>query len=135
MLEPSSTQDDIVIVVHATERIVEVLYPAHPTPDMFDVYEDRLQRQVGKLKGRWMCLVDQRAMPVAPEVLTDRIAAFNAWAVAHGMSRSALIIQPRMVARLQANHLLQHGGVKQASLHHSREDAWRWLLTEAKKDG
>jgi len=133
--EPNPTPSDFVIVMHAAERILEVLYPARPTPDMFDAYEERLRRMVKKLGGRWMCLVDQRAMPVAPEGLTDRIADFNAWALEHGMTRSARVVQHRLVAKLQANHILQHSGVKESSLHYSREDAWGWLLAEAKKEG
>jgi hypothetical protein len=133
--DTSSTPDDFVIVVHAAERIVEVIYPPHPTPDMFDAYQGRLEGVIEGLEGAWMCMVDQRAMPVAPEGLTERIAEFNAWALEHGMKRSARIVQHRLVAKLQANHILQHSGVKEASLHYSREDAWRWLLAEGKKDG
>jgi len=123
--------DDFLIVVHPAEHVVEVVYPAHPTPDMFDAYQKRLQRVVLELNSpRWMCLVDQRAMAVAPEALTDRIALFNAWALDHGMVRSARIIQPRLMAKLQANHILQHGGVRVAALYHTREEAWAWLTTE-----
>ena len=130
MSDSTRTVDDFLIVVHSAERIVEVIYPTHPTPDMFDAYEARLQQVVRELRSPWwMCLVDQRAMAVAPEALTERIARFNAWALENGMVRSARIIQQRLMAKLQAHHILQHGGVKDAALHYSREEAWAWLTS------
>lgn len=116
------------ITVHASERIIEVVYPSHVTAEAYERYEQQVCEAIERMGGEWDCLVDQRALTVAPPEITARIAALNACGREKGMRRTARVVKESAIAELQVRRILRESGMDgQATIHRTREDAWRAL--------
>ncbi len=124
----ATTTEQFEIKLHPAERIIEVVYPAHPTEESFERYEEALRRAVQELGAPWWCLVDQRALPAVPEDLAGRISELNGWAKAQGMQRSARLVKRTYVAQLQAQQIVDGSGLKgMVGVYYDRDMAWRSL--------
>lgn len=116
------------ITVHPKPRIIEVVYPSHPTLESYERYEDEIRRTILELGGTFDCLVDQRALKVAPPEISERITQLNAWAKDHGMRRTARVVAASAVSELQARRITREAQLHDASqLFHSRDQAWEHL--------
>src|SRR4051812_17552918 len=93
---------DFQITVHRAERIVEVVYPSHPTKESYFTYEHDVREAIVAMKGTWDCLVDQRALKVAPPEISGKIGELNAWARENGMRRTARVVADSAISELQA---------------------------------
>ncbi len=130
-LAAAKKSEEFEIKVHDAERIVEVLYPSHPTRASLARYGTQVKAAILKLGAPWRCLVDQRDLSLLPPDLSDQIAELNAWARENGMARSVRLVKDSAVAELQARRILKEGGVdKPGSLFRSREAAWAALTGE-----
>lgn len=118
------------ITVHRDERIIEVVYPSHPTLGSFETYDREIRAAIQALGAPWDCLVDQRAVAIVPPEVTDRIVQLNAWARKHGMNRTARVLKDSAVAELQVSRIFREGGILEgASKHRTREEGWEALRT------
>jgi hypothetical protein len=115
------------IVVHAEPRVIEIVYPPTPTADDVATYVREIQTTIGRQTGPWGCLVDQRELAVMQPELADRVSSLNAYAVKHGMVRSARVVRSA-VANLQAARIGRDAGVELRAFS-SREEAWKWLAS------
>lgn len=116
------------IQFHEAERILEVRYPARPTLGSYQRYETAVRAAIEAIGGGWKCLVDQSELTVMPPELPPLIATLNAWALQHGMGRTARVVGASATAELQASRILKHVGAKGSGLIvHSRDEAWRSL--------
>lgn len=121
---------DFTITVHAAERVVEVVYPSHPTAMSFATYEQQVREAILAMKGTWDCLVDQRALKVAPPEISGRLGELNAWARQHGMRRTARVVADSAISELQARRISREAQLaEQAQLFRSREDAWAYVTS------
>jgi hypothetical protein len=127
-------RSEFLISVHRDERIIEVVYPSQLDEAGYARYDQDIRRAVTELGGQWDCLVDQRALAVAPPELTDRIAGLNRWAREHGMRRTARVVKDSAIAELQVRRIIKQGGVESdATLHHDRDEAWQALTAGSRK--
>lgn len=121
---------DFSITVHRDLRIVEVVYPSHPTKESYLSYELQIRDEILQLRGEWDCLVDQRALKIAPPEISEKLGALNLWAKDHGMRRTARVVPDSAVAELQARRITREAQLtEQSKLFHTREDAWKYLTT------
>jgi hypothetical protein len=112
---------------HEADRILEVVYPAEPTPaDMAD-YLLRVKNAIDALHDvRWSCLVDQRKLKTAPTAMLDRVALLNVYALQRGMKRSARVVASSegIADSQRVAHAAQTDAVR---VFFSREEALAWL--------
>ena len=76
----TSKTTEFLITVHAKPCVIEVVYPSHPTLESYARYETAVRAAIEKVNGDWNCLVDQRALKVAPPEISERLSQLNAWA-------------------------------------------------------
>jgi hypothetical protein len=121
------------IRIDRAQQLIEIVYPARPTPEDIATYVVAIQSAIVSMNGDWDCLVDQRQLKVMPPALIEQVGFLNAWAEERGMRRSARVVASA-VATLQANRM-----AREASLHvkvrsfASRDEALAWLLRERAK--
>ncbi|MBL8914191.1 MAG: hypothetical protein JNM17_26035 [Archangium sp.] len=120
--------EEFEIIVHQSERTIEVKYPARPTLEAFLRYDKAIRAAITKMGPPWDCLVDQsRVQALSPE-LAPRVADLNAWAVTKGMEHTARVLSSSAIGELQGERILREAGVKKiGSLHKDRETAWKHL--------
>ena len=117
-----------IIRPHKDVRIIEVVYPSHPTLDSYLDYERDVRDVILAMRGQWDCLVDQRSLKVAPPEISGRIGELNAWARENGMRRTARVVADSAVSELQARRITREAQLaEEAKLFHTREDAWSYL--------
>jgi hypothetical protein len=80
------------IVVHADERILEVVYPPQPSAEDVQDYLKRVKEAMDTLGGEWSALVDQAQLRVLPPSVVQVMASLNAYAQHKGMKRSARVV-------------------------------------------
>src|SRR3954468_4856631 len=96
---------EFVITVHSTPRVIEVVYPSHPTAEAYFRYEQQIRAAIIAMAGEWDCLVDQRALKVAPPEIAGRLASLNAWAREHGMRRTTRVVAESAISEIQARRI------------------------------
>ena len=111
--------------------IVEVIYPAHPTPDEISAYVARAHQVIDAQRGRaFGCLADQRALRVMPPELVTALGKLNAYAYARGMLRTARLVSSAL-AGLQAHRLARENHFDLQAFE-VRDDALLWLRKKRK---
>jgi hypothetical protein len=124
------------ITIKPEERLIEVVYPAQPTPEEVTDYAARIRKAIDDFGGLWCCLVDQRELKVMPPEVADAIGKLNAYAERRGMLRGARIVSSA-VASLQTSRLARDAkaGIEIRAFQ-SRDEAIAWLKSAASpKDG
>ena len=119
------------VILHPQERILEVHYPAKPTPDTFDAYDRDVRKAIERLGGTWDCLVDQTRLQALSPELTPRVAELNHWARGKGMQRTARVVSQSAIAELQSRRILRESGNEDVGrVYHSRDEAWKALTAK-----
>jgi hypothetical protein len=119
-----------VVQVHREPPVIEVVYPQRPGPGADDRYEDAVRAAVAQFKGApFDVLVDQRAMPVLPPALSDRVAGLSAWAMTQGLRAMVRVVRRSAIAELQARKVIRDAGFSDDGkvIFYSVEDAWAHL--------
>ncbi|QSQ23084.1 STAS/SEC14 domain-containing protein [Pyxidicoccus parkwayensis] len=80
------------IVVHAQDRILEVVYPPQVTAEDLSEYLAEVKKAMASFDGEWSALVDQSQLRVMPADVVSAMASLNAYAQLHGMNRSARVV-------------------------------------------
>lgn len=113
---------------HVQDSIIEVIYPAAPTPDDVGDYLVQMKQIIDDQHAQWFCLVDQRSVTALPGQLLDQVSVANSYAVLHGMQRSARIVSSDLAAQ-QANTIGKSiGAIKvKVKTFVDRESAIAWL--------
>lgn len=115
------------IVVHAEQRVLEVIYPAAPSTEEISDYSARVRQAINGMGESWGALVDQRQLLALPQTLMSALAMLNAYAQLKGMRRSARIVADA-ASGLKAWRLTQQARlVIPARTFESREEALAWL--------
>jgi hypothetical protein len=115
------------IIVHESERIIEVIYPAQPTADDLKDYLARIKEAMEKLAGDWSALVDQSQLRVMPAQMVSEMAKLNAHAQLKGMKRSARVVSTP-ASGLQAWRMTKQAMLSiPARTFETRGEALAWL--------
>jgi hypothetical protein len=115
------------IIVHESDRILEVIYPPHPSTADLDDYLTRVKETIEGLNGDWSALVDQSQLRVMPSTMVAAMAKLNAYAQLKGMKRSARIVSTA-ASGLQAWRMTKQAMLNiPARTFESRLDALHWL--------
>ncbi len=115
------------IIVHAPERILEVVYPPQPSAADLDDYLARVKETIEGLGGSWSALVDQSQLRVMPSHMVAAMARLNAYAQLKGMQRSARVVSTA-ASGLQAWRMTKQAMLNiPARTFESRAEALRWL--------
>ncbi len=110
---------------HADDRILEIVYPARPTPEEVDEYVNRTRALIDQIDGPWNCLVDQRKVSVLPPSILVELADLNAYAQKHGMRRTARVVaSPASVAQ---SRRLASAALLALETFSNRDEAIAWL--------
>jgi hypothetical protein len=121
------------IRVDRTRQLIEIVYPAQPTPDDIVVYVAEIQSAIASMNCDWDCLVDQRQLKVMPPELVEQVGFLNAWAAERRMRRSARVVAGA-VASLQASRMAREVSLStKVRSFASREEAIAWLTEQAAK--
>lgn len=124
------TPAPFVITVHAKERVLEVKYPERPTMPFYERYDVEVRAAIVALAagGPWDCIVDQTALKAMAPEFPPLIATLNAWAVQHGMRRTARLVSDSAIGELQTLRILRDAGVKNmGQVFHDRPSAWDFV--------
>ncbi len=117
-----------VVIVHESERIIEVRYPARPSATSYDAYEREIRAAIEAMGGTWDCLVDQTALKTLAPEFPARIADLNTWARIKGMRRTARVVAESAIGELQGARILRDSGVRDVgAIFKAREEAWLFL--------
>jgi hypothetical protein len=115
------------IIVHESDRILEVIYPPQPTAADLDDYLTRVKEIIEGLNGDWSALVDQSQLRVMPANMVAAMARLNAHAQLKGMKRSARIVSTA-ASGLQAWRMTKQAMLNiPARTFESRLEALNWL--------
>jgi hypothetical protein len=115
------------IVVHAAERILEVVYPPQPTNEDVQDYLKRVKEAMDTLGGEWSALVDQAQLRVLSPSVVQTMASLNAYAQHKGMKRSARVVTDA-ASGLQAWRMTKQAMLTiPARTFESRDEALAWL--------
>jgi hypothetical protein len=126
----SAPSIEFVLHVHRSEALLEVVYPAAPTPESFARYEQQVRAAVAQLPRPWDCLVDLRAVRLVTPELGARGLALTRWARGEGLRRMSRVITQSALAALQARRVLREGGLEDTFVFHTPDEA-RTALREA----
>ncbi|GAC1352116.1 MAG: hypothetical protein NVS3B20_05620 [Polyangiales bacterium] len=115
------------IVLHDSEDIIEVVYPAAPDDASVASYVMHIKKLIVTRTRPWSCLVDQRNVLVMPPSLVDTMRALNAFAKAHGMMRSARVVASA-VGNLQVSRIARTSNAPlEIRSFADRSEALQWL--------
>ncbi len=119
-----------VVKVHPDPRVLEGIYPAQPAPGAVERYFAAVEGEVARLgSAPFDVLVDQRAAPVLPDDVSERMSTLLAWAHERGLRRLVRVVRRSAVAELQAWRIVREAGLgdERQELFYSRDDAWAAL--------
>jgi hypothetical protein len=112
-------------------RLLEVVYPAEPSPGDVAAYTTRTKALIESFRGPWDCLVDQRQLVAIPARVVGHITSLNAYAAQNGMRRCARVVTSA-VSTMQAHRIAQEAALGQSvRTFATREQALAWLRSSS----
>lgn len=118
------------VITHASDRILEVVYPAQLSLAEVEDYVQRMRALIDGMGGPWRALVDQSRLRALPREAVPVMVSLNIHAERNGMERSARLVADA-VSGLNAWRWTKMAGLTiPVCTFTNRDEALAWLKAE-----